>query len=109
MGNWKIPHRVASSTFSSDWKVMKHTGAQLLPEQRGYQHSQRAAHLCVWKQDGVSLGENRQLIQNGVAKWEKPPRGFGTVKMKFRKENHQMLPLTIIRKKKHRDELKVVE
>lgn len=53
----------------------------------------------------MSLGENRQLIQNGVAKWEKPPRGFGTVKMKFRKENHQMLPLTIIRKKKHRDEL----
>lgn len=53
----------------------------------------------------MSLGENRQLIQNDVAKWEKPPCGFGTVKMKFRKENHQMLPPNRHREKKHRDEL----
>lgn len=84
---------------------MKDAGPQLLHEQREHQHSQRAARVCVWNQDGASLEENRVWTQNNVAKWEKPFCGSGMKKIKFREEDYQMLPLPIDRKSSHRDQL----
>lgn len=72
---------------------MKHAGAQLFHEQRKLQHSQHGVLVCARNQGEEAWGQLGM-----IPKWEKPFYKSGMKMMKFRKEEYQMLLLSIDRK-----------